>query len=340
MVRGRDPTGVTAGKIGRFADYLDVLQTHQHNFIRLSVATPRGSPITKAAIEPQPYIRTGPGKAADGGEKFDLNQLNQSYFEELRLRVVAARDRGMYVGVMLFNSWGISRYQGTPSAVTWPFHPFNKGNNINAIDGDPNEDGRGLEYHTLGIAAITKLQEAYVRKVVDTVNDLDNVLYEISNESETNSKDWQYHLITFIKEYEAKKPKQHPVLISGYTVPTADLFASPADAVAPAGSKIDVLAGSPNDPAAATGEKVVIVDSDHNGPHRRDPGFAWRAFLRGNHPIVMDWWSGPEWDPIRRAMGQTRLVRLEGKPGRDDSAASSEFHEVLSCQPRLRIPCL
>ena len=31
--------------------------------------------------------------------------------------------------------------------------------------------------------AITALQEAYVRKVVDTVNDLDNVLYEISNES-------------------------------------------------------------------------------------------------------------------------------------------------------------
>lgn len=295
---GEIQEGLTAGKLGRFTDYLDVLQTHQHNFVRLWVADTAWSPITHAAIEPQPYVRTGPGKAADGGDKFDLDQLNQAYFDELRSRVIAARDRGMYVAVMLFNSWGISRYEGTPSAVTWPYHPFSKANNINAIDGDPNGDNRGLEYHTLRIAAITKLQEAYVRKVVDTVNDLDNVLYEISNESHESSKDWQYHLIKLIKEYEAQKPKQHPVVVTGYTVPTADLFASPADAVAPAGEW--------NNPPAATGEKVVIVDSDHNNPHRRDPGFAWRAFLRGSHPIVMDWWSGDQWNPIRQAMGHTR----------------------------------
>ena len=30
---------------------------------------------------------------------------------------------------------------------------------------------------------MTALQEAYVRKVIDTVNDLDNVLYEITNEA-------------------------------------------------------------------------------------------------------------------------------------------------------------
>ena len=34
-----------------------------------------------------------------------------------------------------------------------------------------------------------------MRKVVDTVNDLDNVLYEISNESPGNSQDRQYHMI-------------------------------------------------------------------------------------------------------------------------------------------------
>jgi hypothetical protein len=134
--------------------------------------------------------------------------------------------------------------------------------------------------------------------VIDSVHDLDNVIYEISNESEASSKDWQYHLTRFIKQYEATKPKQHLVLMSGYTVPTADLFAGPADIVAPAG----IGKESP----AATGAKVVIVDSDHNGLHRRDPGFVWKAFLRGCHPIVMDWWSGPEWTPIRRAMGQTR----------------------------------
>jgi hypothetical protein len=52
----------------------------------------------------------------------------------------------------------------------------------------------------LQLFAVTRLQEAYVRKVIDAVNDLDNVLYEISNESDDSSKDWQYHLIRFIHD--------------------------------------------------------------------------------------------------------------------------------------------
>jgi hypothetical protein len=47
--------------------------------------------------------------------------------------VVAARDRGIYTGVMLFQGWSIySRGYGNP----WPVSPFNRANNINAIDGD------------------------------------------------------------------------------------------------------------------------------------------------------------------------------------------------------------
>jgi len=317
--KGEAQNELKAGEPGSFANYLDVLQTHQHNFIRLWVADTAWSPITHSAIEPQPYVRSGPDKAADGGLKFDLDQLNQSYFDELRTRVIAARNRGMYVAVMLFDSWGISWYGSERHNVTWSYHPFNKANNINGIDGDPNGDGRGLEYHTLRIAAITRLQEAYVRKVVDTVNDLDNVLYEISNESVADSKDWQYHLIKFIKNDEAARPKQHPILMSSYELSNANLFASPADAVAPTGMG--------DDPPKATGAKVVIVDSDHNGPHRRDAGFAWRVFLRGNQPIVMDWWSGPEWEPIRRAMGQTRAyadkMNLAAMTPHDDLASTT-----------------
>jgi hypothetical protein len=53
-------------------------------------------------------------------------------------------------------------------------------------------------------------QEAYVRKVVDTVNDLDNALRDRQRGDFTTTA-WQYHLIRFIKRYEATKPKQHPV---------------------------------------------------------------------------------------------------------------------------------
>ncbi len=61
--------------------------------------------------------------------------------------------------------------------------PFNSKNNINGIDGDSNGDGIGTEIDTLANPAVTRIQEHYVRKVIDTVNDLDNVLYEICNEA-------------------------------------------------------------------------------------------------------------------------------------------------------------
>src|SRR4029079_13595162 len=140
------------------------------------------SPITNAPVEPQPYVRTGPGTAADGGLKFNLNQLNQAYFDQLRSTVIAARDRGIYVSVMFFNSWGIGRYG--PPHDTWPYHPFRSVNNVSGINGDPNGDNLGFEYHSNQIPAIVALQQTYVRKVIDTVNDLDNVLYEIGNEDD------------------------------------------------------------------------------------------------------------------------------------------------------------
>ena len=72
---------------------------------------------------------------------------------------------------------------------------LNVNNNINGINGDPNGDGRGIEIHTLHIPVVTELQEAYVRKVIDTVNDMDNVLYEIANESGNYFTEWQYCVI-------------------------------------------------------------------------------------------------------------------------------------------------
>lgn len=315
-----------AGKPASFAAYLDVLQSHNHNFVRLWVADTAWSSITTAPVEPQPYLRTGPGTAADGAPKFDLNRLNQTYFDELRSRVIAARDRGIYVSVMLFDSWGISEYRSAPHNVTWNYHPFNSANNVNGINGDPNGDGIGTEYHTLQVAAISALQEAYVRKVVDTVNDLDNVLYEICNESGKHSTGWQYHLINFIKSYEATKSKKHPV---GMTYQYSDLgsgtngnlFNSPADWISP-GAEGNYW----DNPPGATGAKVIITDTDHIKSTSSDATWIWRSFLRGLNPIVMDWWNGVQWDPIRRAMGQTRRMaermNLAAMTPRGDLASS------------------
>jgi hypothetical protein len=116
---------------------------------------------------------------------------------------------------------------------------------------------------------------------METVGDLNNVLYEISNESHSDSVEWQYHMIDFIKEYEAGKLKQHPV---GMTVPypgdNADLFSSPADWIS--------LNGDENNPMPADGRKVILSDTDHLCGICGDPAWVWKSLTRGCNPIFMD----------------------------------------------------
>ena len=86
---------------------------------------------------------------------------------------------------MLFEGWSLGPV--TNSTNPWTYHPYNVKNNINGINGDPSNTGNGYTIQTTSEpAAVLQAQQAYVRKVIDTVNDLDNVLYEISNEFPTD----------------------------------------------------------------------------------------------------------------------------------------------------------
>lgn len=207
-----------------FDAYLDFLEGYGHNFIRLwtwelvnwntvgNAAENRSKQTEVHTVRPLPWKRTGPGTALDGKPKFDLTQFNDEYFNRLRNRTLAAGDRDMYVSVMLFEGWGLRRRVSEYDVWNvWENHPFHPSNNINGIDSNVNGDQQGLEVHELKDKETTEIQEAYVRKVIDTVNDLDNVLYEIANESQPASAEWHNHMVRIIKEYEANKPKRHPV---------------------------------------------------------------------------------------------------------------------------------
>jgi len=181
-----------------YEDYLTRLTTHGHNFIRLWTLEQTswfecGDWIR---VAPHPWARVGPGDANDGLAKFDLRRFDESYFQRLRDRVAAARRRGIYVSVMLFEGYGTTWLE-----QAWRFHPFNPANNVNGIDADVNGDGRGLEVHTLANPAVTRLQEEYVRQVIETVNGFDNVLYEIANEPGARSVKWQYHMVGVVRAY-------------------------------------------------------------------------------------------------------------------------------------------
>lgn len=297
----------------RFLDYLAGLN---HNFFRLWTWElvrwdTYNNTLRKQEVHivaPHPWPRTGRALALDGKPMFDLKKFDPEYFGRLRRRVQAARDRGMYVSVMLFEGWAM---QFCPNA--WKYHPFNPGNNINGIDGDLNGDGRGFELYTLKAPTLTALQEAYVKKVIDTVNKYDNVLYEISNENHPPSTQWQYHIINFIHSYEARKPKQHPV---GMTFQyrggsNKDLFQSPAEWISP-----NPEGGYNDQPPAADGRKVIVIDTDHLWGIGGNRQWVWKSFLRGLNPIFMDPYDGvvlgkkpfnPKWERIREAMGHTRM---------------------------------
>ena len=294
------------GEVLNYPAFLDLLVNHNLNFMRMWVVeTTRLTDVRSALTTPMPYKRVGPGSALDGEPKFDLRRFDPLYFDRLRSRVVAARDRGIYVMVMLFQGFSIES-KGSPKRNPWAGHPYHSDNNVNVINGDANGNGEGEEVHTLKIPAITRLQEAYVRKVVDTLNDLDNVLYEIANESHNQSTAWQYHMIGYIRDYEKSKPKRHPIVMT-VQHPNGDnsaLFKSPAVAISP-----NKAGGYGNNPPAGDGTKIIINDTDHVATKSASHQWVWKSFLRGLNPILL--WNPdkseiPKWELTRRNLGYSR----------------------------------
>jgi hypothetical protein len=93
-----------------FDAFVRFLQAHGHNFTLLwytELPTVHGLPSTEKSppdltVGPHPWMRTGPGKATDGGPKFDLTRFDPAYFDRLQARVKALHAAGIYAGVYLF----------------------------------------------------------------------------------------------------------------------------------------------------------------------------------------------------------------------------------------------
>jgi hypothetical protein len=323
-----------------YTAYVNWMQNNQFNFIRMWVSAEQPySGLGGKAVwynDPLPYTRPGPGVAADGKAKFNISSLNQKYFDRLRARVIAAGQRGVYVSIMLFE--GFSLDPKGSSVNPWTYHPFNVKNNINNINGDPLNTGIGDTIETTSEpAAVLSAQQAYIRKVIDTVNDLDNVLYEITNEGNTSSVQWQYNMINYLKSYQAEKPKRHPV---GMTIPwcpgciqnNADLFNSPADWISPFGDAYKT------NPPVNDGSKVILSDTDHLWGGGGDSVWVWKSFMRGLNPIFMDDlgqtginlggntpFFDPAWYAVRTGMTQTAryAARLDLKNAKPNGNLSS-----------------
>lgn len=334
-----DITHPAGGERFDFSAYLDFLQRHHHNFIRLwawdstTWDTRANRKLGKDFVHvaaPLPWARTGPGLALDGKPKFDLTKFDANYFERLRTRVQAAGRRGIYVSVMLFEGWGLFHAnrgrEGVPAGWAWRSHPFHPDNNINGIDASRGTDGVDGDVHSLRHPPVTAVQERYIGRVVETVNDLDNVLYEVINEG--GGKEWDWWVVETIRRLEESKPKQHPIGLTGHGAERVDsMLASPADWISP-GSKD----GYGQNPPAWKGGKVSLLDTDHIWGVGGNAGWVWKSFVRGHNPLFMDPYDGSllgqpgdrRWEPVRAALGHAR------KLAEQLNLAAAQPHDALA----------
>lgn len=280
-----------------FQRALDLLARHDGNILRLWTSESSSEVFGEGTVMQMPWTRSTICCAADGGQKFDLTLLDVGnlaqpsinslhYFERMRARVIAARAAGVYVSIMLWHSFGWENGLRNVGSRSWSRHPFNIMNNINGVNADVDGDGHGLELGSIG-QAFTSYQEAYVRQVVDTVGDLDNVLYEICNECydtpATNA--WQQYFRDFIRTYESGRGVRHPVgMTSLQNYNNAVLMESTADYISPGGPSFE------GDPSAHGEVSVSIMDMDHVVPcplqfgmPMNSPQWPWKAFTRGHN---------------------------------------------------------
>jgi Putative collagen-binding domain of a collagenase len=278
-----------------FDAFVKFLTAHGHNFTLLwvtelpkfcSFPSTASSP-PEITVAPFPWQRTGPGKATDGGSKFDLSKFNQGYFDRLRARTQALRDAGIYAGVYLFTGEWLNIFRCPGDG-----YPFTGANNVNGIDDGYSSGPKGIASIAMTAPnAITRFQDAYVEKLIDTLNDLPNVLWVVSEEAPADSAWWNSHLIAHVRAYETKKPLQHPI---GYgtliRTPDKIIYDSDADFVKP---QIRIS------PATTCGSghpkcKVNVNDSDHSyfGMWKDTPqanrNYAWENFMNGNQVLFMD----------------------------------------------------
>jgi hypothetical protein len=330
-----------------FNGYMNFMVAHNFNWMRLwtsemAQASTSDDPYEDIIGPPFKWLRASTCCANDGGNMFDFTQLNLNYFSRMRSRIIQAKQNGIYVSVMLFNGymWQFDENGGDGN-------PFESGNNVNAI-------GCGEVCPSANAQIPSEAwsyEQSYLQQVVDTVNDLPNVMYEVSNEAGSPYSDsWQASVIGFVKQYEATKPFQHPVGMTFQYVGGIDttLYNSQADWVSP-GTRL---------PPDATGNKVVINDTDHSffwtdmksAGQTAQMEWAWENFTHGSNLAFMDpylvLWPernactgstadpnvctrvDPYWDVIRNAMTDIRNYATKidlANMTPQDSLSSSSF---------------
>ncbi len=188
-----------------FVPYLNELARRGFNQTRTFSGTYREVPgsfnIGSNTLAPKtgrylsPWVKVG-----DDPEKFDLDKFEPAYFERLKTFLREADRRGIVVELVLF----CPLYE----QKLWDASPMNARNNVNGVGDCPREQALTLDHPKL-----VEKQLAFVRKVVQELNGLDNLYYEVCNEPYFGGVTiaWQNKVIEAITGAEEGLPKKHMI---------------------------------------------------------------------------------------------------------------------------------
>jgi Putative collagen-binding domain of a collagenase len=235
-------------------------------------------------MRPMPWVRSTTSGASDGFNKWDLNTFDQTFFDRVRARIISLLQNNIYAIVEFFDGLGLTVNRGAADG-----YPFTGSNNINSVDDGYVSGVSGVTSMTMTATnAITAVQDAYVQKMIDTLHDLPNIIWEISEEAPTGSDTWwSGHMIDLVHTYEtANYPTQkHPVLYPCLQGPSdLNIYTSNAESVAP----------SARVSSATNQGKVTINDSDHsyfsmwNDTTLVNRNYVWENLCNASSVLFMD----------------------------------------------------
>jgi hypothetical protein len=192
-----------------FAKYFKTLKSQQMNMTRVftgSYVEPSGAfNIASNSMAPgpgkfiAPWLRSGEPGYPNGGNRFDLSKWNPAYFTRLHDFMRSARDHGVVVEMNLF-----CPFYEEPQ---WNLSPMNAKNNVNGVG----TVARTNVYTLDRSEGLLMVQDTLVRKLVNELNEYDNLYYEICNEPYFGgvTLEWQHHIADVISKTERVLGNRH-----------------------------------------------------------------------------------------------------------------------------------
>ncbi len=250
-----------------FTQFADYESSRKGNLIRLwsgiGLLTAFNGDNAQHA-SPIAFNRSGTCCAADGGNKFDLNSYNATFFNQLKSDVEYAASKGMYVEVQMLYQYG--------GGVGFNELVFNGNNNINGTTTNENTA------YTGGDGTTVSFVNAYIHHLLDTLGAEPNVLYEVSNEPSAANFSYENSIIVGVHSYEASHGYgPHPI---GADMPSGSFGSSSGDFVIDQDFNVT--------PGVFSIGKPVLLDTDHTFGIGGGTDWWWQVFMNGNHPLSMD----------------------------------------------------